>query len=154
MLIICRSCASMQEWRKQQHEKLKEQICSCGGFYSRLDCLKEDCKSYVQFSKCKSEGFCLKKKGEIMKDRTVGQIVDEVMKSIPDEQKHHFDKVMNDLLYTAPEVINNWFNDKFLRKLNEIIPFPPVDDWHFEAVAALKRMPVEKVREQFSIKEE
>lgn len=83
-----------------------------------------------------------------MKDRTVGQIVEEVMNAIPQEHKHNFDKVMDDLLYTAPEIINNWFNDKFLRKFNEVIPYPPVDDWHYNAVAALTRKSVEEVRQQ------
>jgi len=84
-----------------------------------------------------------------VKDRTVGQIVDEVMKAIPDEHKYYFDKVMNDLLYTAPEVINNWFNGKFMRKFNEVVPYPPVEEWHFAAVSALTRKTVEELREQF-----
>ena len=84
-----------------------------------------------------------------VKDRTVGQIVDEVMNAIPDEHKHYFDKVMNDLLYTAPEVINNWFNGKFLRRFNEVIPPLLTEEWHFTAVAALTRKSLEEVREQF-----
>ena len=83
-----------------------------------------------------------------MKDRTVGQIVDEVMAAIPDKHKHYFDKVMDDLLYTAPEIINNWFNGKFLRKFNEVIPFPPIENWHFVAVAALTRKSVAEILDQ------
>ena len=84
-----------------------------------------------------------------MKDRTVGEIVAQVMQSIPQEHKHYFDKVMDDLTYTAPEVINNWFNDKFLPAFNRVIPYPPIDDWHFNAVAALTRQSVEEVRQRF-----
>jgi len=58
MHIICTSCHRQFEWKKQQHEKLKDQICyKCGGKYSRLDCFKEGCK-YLQFVKCVESGFC------------------------------------------------------------------------------------------------
>jgi|GEM_PF-6108358 len=86
----------------------------------------------------------------MMQDRTVGEIVDQVMKEIPEEHKHFFDKVMDDLCYTAPEIINNWFNDKFLKKFNEIIPPLPTEDWHFKAVAALTRQSVEEIRQRFA----
>jgi len=76
------------------------------------------------------------------------------MATIPDEHRYYFDKVMNDPLYTAPEVINNWFNDKFLRRFNGIVPCPPIEDWHFNAVAALTRKTVEEVRKEFEVKEE
>lgn len=89
-----------------------------------------------------------------MKDRTVGQIVDEVMEAIPEEHKHNFAQAMDDLTYAAPEVINSWFNDKFLRTFNFIIPHPPVEDWHFAAVAALARKTIKEVREEFKTKEE
>jgi len=86
-----------------------------------------------------------------MKDRSVGEIVDQVLNAIPDEHKHYFDKVLDDLLYTAPEVINNWFNERFLRTFNNAVPNPPIDEWHFNAVAALTRKTVEQVREEFTV---
>lgn len=82
-------------------------------------------------------------------DRTVGQIVDQVMATIPEEHKNLFAGVMNDLLYTAPEIINNWFNNKFLPMFNRIVPYPPVEEWHFKAVAALTRQSIDDVRMQF-----
>jgi len=62
MLILCKSCASFKNWRKEQHEKLADQRCKCGGSYQRLDCFKEKC-DYTQYAKCKGEGYCKKKKG-------------------------------------------------------------------------------------------
>jgi len=83
-----------------------------------------------------------------MQDRTIGQIVGQVMNAVPAEHKHLFDKIMEDLLYTAPEAMGYWF-DKFQRTFNYVIPNPPAEDWHFQAIAALTRQSVEDVKSQF-----
>ncbi len=61
MLIICKNCAATREWKKLQHEKLKDQRCDkCGGNLSRLDCFKEGCR-YLQYKKCEEAGKCIKR---------------------------------------------------------------------------------------------
>jgi hypothetical protein len=67
MQIICKSCASIRDWRKQQHERIADQTCTCGGKYKMFSC-DADCK-YAQFVKCKESGKCLRRNGNEFNQR-------------------------------------------------------------------------------------
>lgn len=84
-----------------------------------------------------------------MRNRTAIEIVNEVMEVIPEEHEYHFDKIMGDLRYTAPELVNNWFNNKFIPTFNRVIPYPPVEDWHFRAISALTRKTLDQVYQEY-----
>jgi len=86
------------------------------------------------------------------RDRTVREIVDMVMDKIPDHVKPEFSNVLVNLMYTAPEIEGNWFNEQFLLVVNEVIPPRPTELWQFEAIAALARITVEEARERYGIR--
>ena len=61
MQIKCTQCHSIREWKKQQHERIADQTCTCGGKYKMFQC-DADCK-YAQLVECKNVGKCLRRNG-------------------------------------------------------------------------------------------
>lgn len=80
--------------------------------------------------------------------RTVDEVVSQVMDAIPENQKTRFKSVLESLKFSAPE--NKFLHfERFEEIFNDIIPYPPQEDWHFSAVAALLNQNVEDVRTNF-----
>jgi hypothetical protein len=73
--------------------------------------------------------------------RTIGEIVDQVMATIPEDHVNDFDG----LIYTAPEMMG-----EFIKRFNEVVPLKPTEEWHYLAIAALTLMSVDQVRAKFN----
>jgi len=82
--------------------------------------------------------------------RTVGQIIDQVLATLPDEHKHDFDKILESIKYAAPETLYSIWLGNFCVRFNEIVPPQPTEDWHIEAISALTNISIDEVKEKFN----
>ena len=78
-------------------------------------------------------------------NRTIPQIVNQVMQEIPDEYVGQFKSVLSSMSYSAPKRLPYWF-EQFQEVFNEVIPEKPTEEWQAKAISALTKQPLESIK--------